>query len=223
MTERVSPSADLVRLIRSQADVVREICTFNQNPADYLHESRRAEFFPQHADSAIWTCERSRRHLSRYILSRISAATCVDPRRPEWPLALLHRPGIDRLSRHVAAALVGARVRRCVSRVEVLKWREWLSPEAHEFALTRAGLLPLSPSADIDAGQVSAQELGHAWIVGATRRWNDAIVRRFMLKLPSETTRDLDAIDGAFASRLVHSVLSIVESRWCSSFATMRA
>jgi hypothetical protein len=220
------PAADLVRLIGAQADVVRTICTFNENPADYIDESRRDEFFPMPVDAALWSNARSRRHLSRHILERLGAAPCLEMQRPEWPVALLERPRLDRLARHVAAALVGTRVRRSLSRDEVLKWREWLSPEAHEFALRRAGLLPISVDAGVAAGTAGgsapALELGLRWIVATTRRWPEAIARRFMLKLPAGEFAEADAVDGAFASRLVTSVLSIVESRWCSSFATMR-
>lgn len=217
-----SVSSELAQLISAQPDAVRGICIFNQNPADYIDESRRREFFPRHAAGSLWTCERSRRHLSRHILERIGAAQCLEARRPEWQVALLERPAIDRLARHVAAALVGARVRRCVSRDEVLKWRDWLSPEAQDFALTRAGLLPFNADARVEPDRITAQELGHAWIVSASRQWHASISRRFMLKLPAGSFKEADAIDGASASRLVHSVLSIVESRWCSSFATMR-
>jgi hypothetical protein len=220
------PAADLFRLIGAQADVVRTICTFNENPADYIDPSRRDEFFRMPLDAALWSNARSRRHLSRHILDRMETSSCLEVQRPEWPLALLDRPRLDRLARHVAAALVGSRVRRSLSRDEVLKWRDWLSPEAHEFALQRAGLLPISidtrMGASIDAGRTAAQELGLRWIVATTRRWPEAIARRFMLKLPGGEFAEADAVDGAFASRLVTSVLSIVESRWCSSFATMR-
>jgi hypothetical protein len=44
-----------------------------------------------------------------------------------------------------------------------------------------------------------------------------------MLKLPAGASQDAAVIDGTFAWRLVSSVLSIVESRWCSSFASMKA
>lgn len=217
-----APQAELVRLIGVQQDLVRAICTFNQNPADYIDESHLKQFFPFPVAGSLWESARSRHHLSRHILARIGGAPCLETQRPEWALVLLERSRIDRLARHVAAALVGSRVRRCVSRAEVLKWREWLSPEAHEFALTRAGLLPFSADAGADPEQTAAQPLGHAWIAAASSRWAQPIARRFKLKLPAVAFREADAIDGAFASRLVSSVLSIVEPRWCSSFASMR-
>ena len=227
MSGNDAPTAELAQLIALKPDLVRGICAFNQSPADYIDEPRRAEFFPQHTVGGswhnIWECDRSRRHLSRHILERLSAQPCLEPARREWPLALLPRPAIDRLARHVAAALVGARVRRCVSRNEVLQWREWLSQDAHEFALTRAGLLPFNADAGSEPRSTTAQELGYAWIVAASRQWHESISRRFMLKLPAGPYREADAVDGASAARLVQSVLSIVEARWCSSFATMRA
>jgi hypothetical protein len=217
-----APPAEWVRLIGAQGDLVRTICTFNQNPADYLDESRRSEFFPSAVPGALWQCARSRRHLSRHILDRIGGEPCMETHRPEWPVALLERPRIDRLARHIAAALVGARVRRCVSRAEVLKWREWLSADAHEFALTRAGLLPISADAGSDAQGTPAQQVGHNWIIAASRQWPSSIARRFVLKLPAGAFRDSELLDAALASRLVSSVLSNMESRWCSSFANMR-
>ncbi|MRD47091.1 hypothetical protein GHT07_07360 [Caenimonas koreensis DSM 17982] len=222
------PPAELVRLVGAQPEVARAICIFNQNPADYLDSSRRSDFFSKRIGDALWDSPRSRSHLSRLILERIGASPCLEVARTEWPVALLERDRIDRLARHVAAALVGARVRRCVSRAEVLKWRDWLSQEAHEFALTRAGLLPVT--ADVGdprqghAGgeEVTALQVGYAWIAAATRVWPDSIRKRFMLKLPAGSSQGADAIDGALASRLVTSVLTNLESRWCSSFATTR-
>ncbi|HVZ45018.1 MAG TPA: SctK family type III secretion system sorting platform protein [Ramlibacter sp.] len=211
-----------VRLIGERADVARGICLFNQNPADYIDESRREEFFPPALDAGVWRCERSRRHLSRHILQRIGEG-CLELRRPEWPVALLARERLDRLCLHVTAALVGARVRRCISRVDVLKWREWLSQEAHEFALTRAGLLPATatePTVVIE--DTTALDVGRAWVVAASRGWAEPTAKRFMLKLPAGDFPRSDALDGASAWRLVSSVLAIVESRWYSSFATIR-
>jgi hypothetical protein len=126
------------------------------------------------------------------------------------------------VARHIAAALVGQRVRRTLSRTEELQWREWLSPDAHEFALTRAGLLPLAAGAADERDRMPALQLGHTWLVAATKAWPEAIARRFILKLPAAPYREADAVDGTSAARLVSSVLSIVEPRWCSSFATMR-
>jgi hypothetical protein len=215
-------SADLVRLIGVQPDIVRTICIFNESPADYIDESRRREFFPMPVDEALWDNTRSRRHLSRHILDRLGVAACLETQRPEWPMALLDRGRLDRLALHVAAALVGTRVRRSLSRSEVLRWREWLTPEAHEFALTRASLMPASAGVDADAGDTPAEQMGLAWIAAASRRWPEAIARRFTLKLPAGASQDAAVVDGTFASRLVSSVLSIVESRWCSSFASMK-
>lgn len=218
-----SPRAELVRLLGAQPELLRAICAFNQNPADYIDESHLKEFFASPVAGALWELAPARHHLSRHILERIGGEPCLETQRPEWPVVLLERPRLDRLARHVAAALVGSRVRRCVSRNEVLKWREWLSPDAHEFALTRAGLLPFNADARADADQMPAQCLGQAWIAAASARWAAPIARRFRLKLPAAASREADAIDGALASRLVTSVLSIVEPRWCSSFATTRA
>jgi hypothetical protein len=221
MTE-VKTSASLARLVGRNADIVRSICVFNENPADYLDESRRSEFFQVPVSAPIWKCERSRRHLSRHILQRLGVSPCLDVDRPEWPLALLERGRLQRVARHVTGALVGARVRHCVSRSEVLRWREWLLPEAHDFALMRAGLLPFTASADCDLQQTAAHELGLAWIASASSSWPEPIALRFMLKLPAGVGAHKDAVDGAFAWRVVSSVLSIVETRWCSSFATTR-
>lgn len=218
----IASSAVLARLLGAQADVVRALCIFNQNPADYMDASHRAGSFSLPADGPLWECERARRHLSREILARIGDAPCLDTQRPEWPLALLDRGRLDRLARHVSAALVGARVRRSISRTEVLQWREWLSPDAHDFALTRAGLLPFSAEAG-SGRNMPAEQLGHAWIIAASRAWPEAIARRFVLKLPAGPFSEAGPVDPALASKLVSSVLSIMESRWCSSFATMRA
>lgn len=211
----------LVNVIATQPELLRGICVFNQNPADYMDASRRADYFPSRMHAALWRCERARRHLSRHILDRIGGEPCLEPRHGGWPLALLDRPRLDRVALHVAAALVGARVRRSVSRTEVLQWREWLSPEAHEFALKRAGLLPVVHAA-IEPQRASAQEVGLAWVAAAARPWPAPMARRFLLKLPAQAEREATRLDGDAAARIVASVLSIVESPWCSSFATRR-
>jgi hypothetical protein len=213
-------TSELAGLIGPQGELVRALAEFNQDPAAYLHETRRADFFPAGAREELWEYPLSRRHLSRHILERIGGELCLDAKRPEWAVALLDSRGLDRLARHVAGALVGPRVRRSLSRSEVLRWRDWLEADALDFALTRAGLLPFHAQADAGAG--TALDLGRAWIVAASRRWHDAISRRFLLKLPAGDLAQADAVDGALAARLVSSVLSIVEPRWCSSFATMR-
>lgn len=226
----VETPAELTRLIGVGDDVVRAVCVFNQNPADYMDASHRAATFSFPANGLLWDSERGRRHLSREILVRIGGAACLDVQRPEWAFALLERGRLDRLARHIAAALVGARVRRSLSRAEVLQWRAWLSPEAHEFAMTRAGLLPgATEAAEAAAGarrETPAEGLGHAWLAQASKTWPESMAQRFALKLPlgaSLGAASADAVEPAFAARLVSSVLSIVEARWCSSFATMRA
>lgn len=216
-------SAALASLISVQGDMVRSLCIFNQNPADYMDSSRRAEFFALPADGPVWDNERSRRHLSQDILARIGVEPCLDTHRPEWPLALLDRDRLNRLARHIAAALVGSCVRRSISRADVLQWREWLTPEAYDFALKSAGLLPFNAEAGADAMDMPAEHLGHAWLLAASRTWPETIARRFVLKLPAGPMPEADAVDPAFALRLVSSVLSIVEARWCSLFVTMRA
>lgn len=218
-----APPATLARLIGAQADLVRTLCIFNQSPADYMDRSHRAVFFALPAEGSLWDSERARRQLSQDILARIGVEICLDTARPEWPLVLLDRDRLDRLARHVAAALVGARVRRSISRADVLQWREWLTPEAYDFALKRAGLLPFNAEAHADASGKPAEQLGHAWLLAASRTWPEAIARRFVLKLPVVPLPQADAVDPVMAWRLVSSVLSIVEARWCSLFVTMRA
>ncbi|RYX93946.1 MAG: hypothetical protein EOO28_16305 [Comamonadaceae bacterium] len=225
-TAPLPPSADaLPGLVRDLPDLLLALCVFNENPADYLALSRRAEFFPVPPDAALWNVGRARRHLSREILARIGGEACFDTQRAEWPLALMDRTQLDRLARHIAAALVGARVRRSISRAEVLHWREWLTPEAHDFALKRAGLLPVSVEAEAAVGSLdgTAESLGHAWLRAACSTWPDGTAQRFLLKLPSGEAVDTATVDAALAWRLVSSVLSIVEARWCSLFVTMRA
>jgi hypothetical protein len=209
-------------MIGQDGEIMRSICVFNENPADYIDRSRWGDFVPTALDPAVWQCAGSRRHLSQHILARLGVEPCLQVRRPEWPLVLMEPARLLRVARHIAAALVGARVRRSIQRSEVLRWRDWLSPEAHEFALTRAGLLPFTASVHCDVEDAAAHELGFAWIAAATAGWPDSIARRFILKLPAGFAPDARAIDGAFAWRVVSSVLSIAETRWCSSFATTR-
>ena len=57
-----APRAELVRLIGVQQDLVRAICTFNQNPADYIDESRRRPVgVPAGSPSSVTAHSRSHR------------------------------------------------------------------------------------------------------------------------------------------------------------------
>jgi hypothetical protein len=202
--------------------ILAALCLFNHCPADYLHPSRRRDFVPEIDDEALWESPRARSHLSRLVLRRLELRNCLERDRPEWPLALLPAGRLPRLGRHVAAALAGAQLRNCISRADVLAWREWLSPEAHEFALTSANLLPRVPHAGVQREGTQAQDLGFGWIAAATRDWPDAIGRRMALKLPPTATAGHAGVPPELAQRVVRSILSIVEPAWCSSFAKTR-
>ncbi|MES3002909.1 MAG: SctK family type III secretion system sorting platform protein [Pseudomonadota bacterium] len=204
------------------SSVFARICLFNHGPADYLHPSHRAEFAIAALAEDVWAAPRARSHLSRSILARLGVDACTDVSRAEWPLALLDPPRLARLARHVAAGLLGSRARACISRADVIEWRDWLSPQAHEFALTSANLLPLAHAPEI-AREGTAEDLGFRWIRAAIQSWPDPIRLRMQLKLPAQTPAPPGQVPREQAQRLVRSILSIVEQSWCSSFVKTRA
>ena len=137
-------------------------------------------------------------------------------------MALLPVTRLDRLASHVAALAVAVEVRRTLSREEVRLWRDWLQPEAYEFAQTVAGLMPVvAPLPEPRAWRrFTAAEVGWCWMVKASSEWPGPMRSRFTLKQPALADGCVCPQDVASAMRLVQAVLSIVESRWCSSFVT---
>jgi hypothetical protein len=199
------------------------VARFDASPAEYMRGDRIVALFGPAVAERLWHSERARRHLSRAVRRQLDEdCDCLDLDRPEWRLALLPVARLDRLARHVAGLVVAAEVRRTLSREEVRLWRDWLEPEAYEFAQTVAGLMPvLTPLPAPQAWRrFTAGEVGWCWMAKAAGEWPEPMRSRFALKQPALSVGCDCPQDAASARRLVQAVLSIVESRWCSSFAT---
>ncbi|GAA4348463.1 hypothetical protein GCM10023165_34300 [Variovorax defluvii] len=207
---------------KALAEVRWLVHEFDQWPAEYLDTSRRGEFIPPPVPATLWDHPRARRHLSRHIVRVLDLQPCGTRRSSaEWPVALLKGRSLHRLALHVAAVACAGQVRRCLLREDVLAWREWLTPAPFEFAQRTASLLPLKPDAspDIDRA-VSAESTGLRWLARAAQAWPEPVAARFLLKLPRPDAESPCDAEPAAAMRLVSSVLSIVEPRWCSLLST---
>lgn len=193
------------------------LSVFNFCPAQYLHTSRREEMLGVAHDGRLWDSPAAQPHLSRHILERIGLPPCMDEDLPFWRVALLDTARLARLARHLTAAHVSAQVRRAMRREDALAWRAWLSPEAHEFALRGAGLLPPQSAACVHPGEGDAGAIGYECLAAAAGGWPDAVRARFALKLPAGTGHAPASAQAA--RRLIQFVLPALEASWCSSFA----
>lgn len=145
---------------------------------------------------------------------------CFDPRRPEWPLALLPETELNALCRQLAAVLLHLQVRQALSRDDVLRWRNWLGPAAWRLAMEGAALLPSWPSPPtVDLEQTSAQDLGLAWLWQASAHWDPAIAERWRLRHDPPAQPWATAVPAERAHRTALSVLFAVQPRWLSRFA----
>lgn len=203
--------------------VLSVVARFDASPAEYMRGDRMDAFFGPAVAARLQHSERARRHLSRAVRRQLDEdCDCLNLDRPEWRLALLPVARLDRLASHVAGLVVAAEVRRALSREEVRLWRDWLGPEAYEFAQTVTGLMPvLTPLPSPQAWRrFTAAEVGWCWMAKVAGEWPGPLRSRFALKQPQLADGCMCPQDAAGARRLVQAVLSIVESRWCSSFAT---
>lgn len=215
-------ASPLTRWPASRA-LLSAVARFECSPAEYLRTDQRESALGAGLDERLWRSERARRHLSLALRRQFEAScNCLELDRPEWRLALLPVARLDRLAAHIAALVVAGAVRRTLSREEVCAWRDWLQPEAYEFAQTVAGLMPMlmSTPALVDSRRFSAIEVGWCWMAQVSAEWPSAIRARFALKQPALPNGCVCPQQGPGARRVVHAVLSIVESQWCSSFMT---
>lgn len=196
---------------------------FQVQPGDEALPERRDALLAVAVPRSLWHSERSRRHLNRLLCQHLGPSGSVDPdwQRSEWRLALLGTDRLARLAPHLAAVVVAGDVRRALSREEVCAWRDWLGQEAYDFAQNSAGLLPIAAPClqEVRRREVAARAVGFAWLERASQTWPPALRSRFLLKLPVAVGEPMCTQDGPAAARLVHAVLAIVESQWCSSFA----
>jgi hypothetical protein len=215
----------LRKLVDEHPALLKQILAFNFLPADYLHASQRPRFCGG-ADiaPAFWESGYSRRALSSLILQQfnLQEKPCLDMQRWEWALALLGRSALERLARHIGAAILGTKIRLTVSRDEVLRWTDILGADVYRFVMTSAGLLripnvpPVSPISPTDEG-VAVEAIGYAWILRSLSEAPMELLDRCKLILPFDTV----AVEAPYdaARDFVLAVLSALETTWCSSFA----
>lgn len=222
----MNPSASpRVRWTDSRARL-SALARFENSPAEYLRAERRDGVLGPGIAEHLWRSERACRHLS-LAMRRQFEEPChnLELDRPEWRLALLPVARLDRLAAHVAALVVASEVRRTLSREEVCAWRDWLQPDAYQFAQTVAGLMPMQMSATglSQWRRFSCVEVGWSWLARVSAEWPAGIRARFALKQPALPEACVCPQDAAGARRVVQAVMLIVESQWCSSFATRRS
>ena len=200
--------------------VIQLFHEFDMCPAEYLDESRRADFCPEPLPPALWDSARARMHLSRHILGTLGLPPCTVGEGAPWTVALLDAERLRQLAMYVAAAVASTQVRTCLLREDVAAWREWLSPAPFAFAQATAPLLPLNlPSrVAIDRG-VTAQSFGLRWLARAALAWPAEIAGRFLLKMPGHEADQPIAADETLAARVAASLVGILEPQWCSSLA----
>jgi hypothetical protein len=209
-------------LVARQPALFRRLMIFNYQPASYLHPAWRARFAPPGLAPQVWEQPRSQRPLSKLILAslELEQRPCFDAAQRAWPLALLEGARLERLACHVGAVLLAPQARLSVSREAVLAWKERLTPQAYQFVMSSASLLPsVKEAADIDAG-VSAQALGLEWIASSLAGAPEPLLARVRLKFPPD--QSLTAIPRQRATQVVSAVFSTLEPRWVSSFAMAR-
>lgn len=218
----MAAASSLSRWPASRA-LLSAIARFDAAPTEYMRAERMDALLGPQVSERLRHSERARRHLDRAVRHQLAGdCDCLELDRPDWRLALLPVARLDRLAAHVAGLVVAVEVRRALSGEEVRRWRAWLQPEAYEFAQTVVGLMPVQQAlpGQADWRRFQAAEVGWSWMVRSSAGWPEAIRSRFALKQPALPEGCACPQDPAEARRLVQAVLSIVESRWCSSFAT---
>lgn len=207
----------------SSRALLSAIARFDASPLEYARGERLDAVLGPLAAERLRHSERARRHLDRVVRRQLDGdCDCLELDRPDWRLALLPVARLDRLAAHVAGLVVAIEVRRALSGEEVRRWRDWLQPEAYEFAQTVVGLMPVLQAvpAPSDWRRFTAANVGWCWMARTSGEWPGPIRSRFALKQPVLPEACVCPQGPAEARRLVHAVLFIVESRWCSSFAT---
>lgn len=197
------------------------VVRFNFFPAQYLHPTRRKNYFNGKLIDSVWDVDKLNPRISPLILSELG----LDGRPylqfpdPNWSLALLSRERFSRLALFVGASLCGPQVRACLSRDQVLFWREKLGDDAFNFALNSRllfsndlFLLNIDSSSDI-------QEIGYFLIKSSLKNIAPEMQKRILLKLPSEI---IDyAIETSIAKKIVNSVFFVLEAEWHSLFKSI--
>lgn len=213
----------LGRLIADDRKLFRRLYQFNYCPAEYLHPSQRIRFVPHEHAHRLWEAPRARATLSIMILRqlKLSGRVRFDPTLPQWPLLLLDSQRLVRLSRYVAAAVLGPQVRKSVAREDVLRWKRTLTPELYKFSMTVANLLPTPSGEPVLAHGHPIEDLGLGWIDSALSGVPNELVLRTRLKYPASAAPL--PVRTHKAKGLVSAVLLLLEQEWCSSFATKAA
>ncbi len=168
----------------------------------------------------VWQRRSLRPALSAVLAHPLQTDACFDPDRPEWPLVLLSDTDRITVCQMLAAALMHRSVRRTLSREEVLRWRDWLTPPAWRFAMEGAALLPaIPPEPVVDPTQITAETLGMAWLWLASAHWDPGIAERWRLRHGTAELPQGMAVSAEMAHRTALTVLFAVQPQWHSRFA----
>lgn len=202
---------------------------FNFLPSVTLHPSRREAFgapaaaVPAACPAAVW-----HRHWSRLILRRLDLfeRPVLDARRPELALALLPPDRLERLGRHLGAALCGRRLRQVIDGAEVRRLIVLLGADGLDFA-RRQDVDPAFEAFDeTDAGERSdpadrVDALGRTAVRMVLRDAGPEIGLRAELKMADEPLRPLAVGSQGLLARAL-DILKQIEPAWHSSFPAPR-
>lgn len=209
------------RLLQQSPAAAAAIVGFNWDPASYVHPALREHWLPEIPPLA-WDDPRISSRLSGLLLSRagLRSQICIAAPNTLWPLVLLPADRLQRVSLHIGALILGARVRSSLSRDHVLSWKNRLGEEAYRFAMNSASLLPVGKVPLSAMATENADEIGNRVIMAALSAAPEAFRKRVALKFAKECNAfDLEADK---ASHLSLMIARVVEGEWFSLLAALR-
>lgn len=164
-------------------------------------------------------------HWSQDILRRLDLydRPVTDVSRPELTVALLPPDRLERLGRHVGAALFAGRLRQTIAGDDVRRLSAEAGAEVLDFARQFVSVPPLSAAVATDS-PISASLMGrwgNAALLGAMVGGGPELMRRFELKLPDDALSELP-IDPATCLVIALDVLKLTDPTWLSSSLATR-
>lgn len=207
-------------LINHSPVLAKRIFHFHYCVAEYLHHSWREKFDLHYLHNEIWGKKRALPGLSAHILEVTSLTNefSFSVEHQEWHIVLLDASRLRRLHRYLTASLFATEIRRMLCQDDVIRWRSMLGHDAYKFALHGSKFLSQDYDMAVSNKMTDADTTAFSWLRASFRSAPEAIKARALLKLPLEKEEDVDGVDPVQAFNLVHSLLLILEQKWCSLF-----
>ena len=173
-----------------QTELAVAILNFNLLPSRYLHESRRAEYFPAELIADLFATNQTESHLSEHLLNVLGFKNkgYFDESWPHWTIVLATEEKLISYGQAAGCLLLRHVLQHTVQREQVLYYRQQLG-ELYPFILEKGPLIyPGYSAISITPEQLldKAQELGWLTLRHAASLFPEAIQQRFLLKLPHE-------------------------------------